>query len=201
MSAKESKKFYRFCYRAIGPVLRFVRPFKVVGAENICEGAAIICANHSAMIDPFHIALSLDVDTQLHILGKIELFRIPIISAILNKLGMIPVDRGTADAGSVKRSMYYLKKGEKIVIFPEGTRMSEHDATAAKTGAVKLAERTRSPIIPVFIPRKKPAFRRSPIIFGEPYYIEKLSERRSASDYARLSEELMNKIQAMEGAL
>jgi len=49
--------------------------------------------------------------------------------------------------------------------------------------------------MPVFMPRKKPFFRKTQVIFGEPYFVEKLSEKRSADDYAKLSEELMEKIQ------
>jgi len=108
---------------------------------------------------------------------------------------MIPVDREAMDVGSVKRSLSYLKKGDKVVIFPEGTRASSYDASAAKSGAVKLAERAKVPIMPVFMPRKKPFFRKTQVIFGEPYFVEKLSEKRSADDYAKLSEELMEKIQ------
>jgi len=179
----------------VGPIIRFFRPFDVFGRENIVNGPALICSNHSAMIDPFHIALALSGDMQIRVIAKISLFKIPIVSFFLWKLGMIPVDRDAMDVSSVKRSLTYLKKGDKVVIFPEGTRASEYDATAAKSGAVKLAERAKVPIMPVFMPRKKPFFRKTQVIFGEPYFVEKLSEKRSADDYAKLSEELMEKIQ------
>jgi len=198
MKVKPSNKFYKKCYRIAGPVIRFFRPFEVVGAENIKSSAAMVCSNHSAMIDPFLIALAFDINTHVHVLSKIELFKIPVISALLRKLGMIPVDRGVLDVASIKSSLTYLKKGEKVVIFPEGTRTAEHNATQAKNGAVKLAERAGVPLVPVFIPRKKPFFRRSKIVFGKPYLIHRQKERRSIDDYSKLSEELMNTIQALE---
>jgi len=198
MNVKASKKFYRGCFRLASPVVRFFRPFEIIGKENILDGAAMVCSNHSAMIDPFLIALAIGIDTPVHVISKIELFRIPVISAVLRKLGMISVDRGTRDVASVKSSLTCLKRGEKVVIFPEGTRTFEHDATSAKNGAVKIAEHSAVPIIPVFIPRKKPVFRRSKIVFGEPYYIIKPRKRRTAEDYAELSEDLMNRIQALE---
>ena len=197
MNPKESKRFYRGCYRVAGPVLRFFRPIKVSGRENMIEGAALICANHSAMIDPFLIALAFDINTQIHVFTKVEVFKTPVFSFFVKKLGMISVDRGTLDVASIKSSLTYLKNGEKVVIFPEGTRISEFDSAAAKTGAVKLAERAGVPIIPVYLPRKKPFLKKIPVVFGEPYYIKKQSEKRSPEDYAKLSQELMHKIQEL----
>jgi 1-acyl-sn-glycerol-3-phosphate acyltransferase len=162
------------------------------------DGAAMVCSNHSAMIDPFHIALAFGIETNIHVIAKVELFKVPIISTVLWKMGMISVDRSVSDIASIKASLSYLKCGEKVVIFPEGTRTSEHDAQSAKSGAVKLAERAGVPLIPVFISRNKPFFKKSQVVFGKPYCIEKLKKKRQADDYSILSEELMNKIQALD---
>jgi len=192
---KASRKFYRRCYRIFGPVIRFFRPFRVFGEENRIDGAALICSNHSAMIDAFQIALAFDIDTNVHVVTKIEVFKIPIVSTFLWKMGMIPVDRSINDINSLKTMLNYLKNGEKVIIFPEGTRSSEFDSQAAKSGAVKLAERAKVPILPVFVSRKKPFFKRTKVVLGEPYFIEKQKEKRTAEDYALLSEELMKKIE------
>jgi len=195
---KASYRYFRFVFRVAAPMIRFFRPFEVVGKENLISGPAMVCSNHSAMIDPFHIALALDPEDNIHVIAKIEIFRVPVVEAVLWKLGMICVDRSINDIASVKESLRYLKKGEKVVIFPEGTRMSEFHADTAKSGAVKMAERAGVPIIPVFLSRKKPYFKKSKVVFGEPFYIEKLKEKRSADDYEKLSEELMSKIQALD---
>jgi len=164
------------------------------------DGAAMVCSNHSAMIDPFQIALAFGIDTNIHVLAKIEIFKIPVLSTILRKLGMISVDRSINDIASIKSSLNYLKNGEKVVIFPEGTRSAEY-AHAAKSGAVKLAERAGVPVMPVFLSRKKPFFKRSKVVFGAPYRIDKAEEKRTPDDYAALSEELMKKIQALDPGL
>jgi 1-acyl-sn-glycerol-3-phosphate acyltransferase len=193
-----SYEFYRVAFLLAGPVIRFFRPFEVIGKENMNKGAALVCSNHSAMIDPFQIALAFGIDDNVHVIAKIELFKIPVVSRFMWKLGMICVDRSINDIESIKTSLSYLKKGEKVVIFPEGTRMSRYDAHAAKSGAVKLAERAGVPVIPVFLSRKKPFFRRSKVVIGQPYYIEKQKEKRHVDDYTKLSEELMAKIQALD---
>ncbi|MCL2820457.1 MAG: 1-acyl-sn-glycerol-3-phosphate acyltransferase [Oscillospiraceae bacterium] len=195
---KASNKFYRWCFKYAGPVIRFFRPFELIGEENRISGAAMVCSNHSAMIDPFHIALAFGIDTNIHVIAKIEIFRIPVLSTILWKLGMICVDRSINDITSVKTSLAYLKNGEKVVIFPEGTRMSDYHNDAAKSGAIKMAERAGVPIIPVFLSRKKPFFKKSKVIFGEPYTIEKAKDKRTPEEYSALATELMNKIQALD---
>ena len=194
----ENNKFYRWCYKYAGAVIRFFRPFEVQGQENVIKGAAMICSNHSAMIDPFHIALALGIEDNIHVIAKIEIFRIPVVSTVLWKLGMICVDRSINDIESVKASLNYLKKGEKVVIFPEGTRMSEFHADAAKSGAVKMAERAGVPIMPVFLTRKKPFFKKSMVVFGEPFLIEKQKVKRHPDDYKIISEQLMSRIQALD---
>lgn len=195
VNTKYNYNFYRWCHKFIGPIILLFRPIEVIGKENLTDGAAVICANHSALIDPFLVALSFDVNNPIHVLAKAELYKIPVISFLLRKLGTISVDRSKMDFSSVKSSMSYLKKAGKILIFPEGTRASDYDEGAAKVGAVKLAERSGAPIIPVFIPRKKPFFVRSRLIFGKPYIIDK--EKRSAQDYERLSDELMKTVESL----
>ena len=195
---KMSYNFFRIVFRIAAPVICFFRPFDIVGKENLIKGAAMVCSNHSEMIDPFLIAISFGIDDNVHVIAKIEIFKIPVVSLILWKIGMIPVDRSKNDIASIKMTLGFLKQDQKVVIFPEGTRATEHDASAAKSGAVKLAERAGVPIIPVFLPRKKPFFKKSTLVYGEPYYIEKQTAKRTPDDYAKLSEDLMNKIQALD---
>ena len=194
---KPSYKFYKGIYRLVRAYISVFYRFTVIGLENIPEGAAVVCANHSANIDPFLVAIAFGIHNHMHVIAKIELFRIPVVSQILQKLGMISVNRGVLDANSVKSTFSYLKSGEKVVIFPEGTRVSEDDAVEAKAGAVKIADRTGAPLVPMFLPRKKPLFKRLPVVIGEPYYIEKQKQKRSIKDYSRLSDELMDKIKSL----
>ena len=194
---KPSYRFYRGVYRLMRAYINVLYRFQVIGQENIPEGAAVVCANHSSNIDPFMVAIAFGIHNHMHIISKIELFRIPVVSQILQKLGMISVNRGVLDVNSVKSTLAYLKSGEKVVIFPEGTRVSEDDAVEAKAGAVKIADRTRAPIVPMFLPRKKLLFRKMSVIIGEPYYIEKQAQKRSTNDYLRLSDDLMERIKSL----
>ena len=193
-----SMKHYRFYYTLSRIFIGLFYRLKVTGRENIPQGACLICANHSSNIDPFLVAYAFGIQHHLHIVAKIQLFKIPIISSILKKIGMISVDRDVLDASSVKSTLMYLKNGEKVLIFPEGSRSSRDDASAAKSGAVKLAERAGIPLLPLNIPRKKPLFSKVPITIGEPYYIDKTEKKRHQDEYIELSRILMGKISQLE---
>jgi len=196
---KPSYRFYRGSYRLAHIFFKVFYFYKVKGRENVPKGAAMICANHSHMKDPVIISLACGIEHFVHYVAKIELFRIPVLRAIITKLGAISVDRDISDVSTIKTCLGYLKNNDKVSIFPEGRRLASADEAAAKNGAVKLAERTGVPIVPVFLPRRKPLFRRISVVIGEPYFIEKQESKRSAEDYNKLAEELMAKIEALGG--
>ncbi|MCL1835040.1 MAG: 1-acyl-sn-glycerol-3-phosphate acyltransferase [Oscillospiraceae bacterium] len=191
--------FYRCCYRLARFSIGIFYPLRFEGAGKLPEAAALVCANHSSNIDPFFIAFAYGINRQVHIIAKVELFRIPLISQILRKLNMISVDRSKSDMITVKESLGYMKNGEAVAIFPEGTRAMEDDSVAAKSGAIKLAERAKAPLVPVFIPRKKPIFRRVVVKIGEPYYLPAQREKRTQEDYNILILELMKQIAELGG--
>ena len=195
---KPSDKFYRGCYYLARTAFAIFYRLRVTGKENIPEDAVLVCANHSSNADPFLIAFAFGIDCQMHIIAKAELFKIPVISPVLKRLGMISVDRATLDVMTIKKTLTYLKSGEKVVIFPEGTRAHEDGEAYAKSGAIKLAERAGVPLLPVFLPRKKPLFTRVPIIIGEPYNVDRSDSKRSPEEYERLSGALMGRIKDLD---
>ena len=194
---KSNYKFYRFCYRLARVVIGIFFWIEVKGKENIPEGAAMVCSNHSSLIDPLFVAFAFGIDSFIHFIAKVELFRVPILSAVISGLGAISVDRGILDVKTIKRTLGYFKNGEKVAIFPEGTRASEDDYIAAKSGAVKLAEHAGVPIVPVYIPRKKLLFRKMPLVIGMPYSIEKPRVKRTPGEYSSLADVLMGKIKSL----
>lgn len=195
---KSSYKFYRGCYRLARAAIGIFYRLSVTGKENIPAGAAMVCANHSSMADPFLMAFAFGIDCHMHFIAKVELFNIPVISSVLKKLGMISVNRGILDVATIKGTFGYLKKNEKVAIFPEGTRASRDGEIPAKNGAIKLADHSNVPIVPVFLPRKKPLFSRVRLVIGEPYRIEKREKKLSADDYAVLADRLMEKIHGLD---
>lgn len=184
------KQTYRNLHRYLGPILQFFFPVAIHGKENIPEGAAMVCANHSSLLDPLLVALAFGKQQHLHFMAKKELFGIPVIGKIIANAEAFPVDRSSNDLGAIRTAMRYLKTACKVMLFPEGTRVSEDDAVAAKSGAIRLASRAKVPIVPVYVPRKKRMFRKTPIVIGKPYYIEQAGR----DEFEALSGQLMDKI-------
>ncbi len=168
-------------------------PFKATGIENLPEGRVVVAGNHSSNADSVMVLMSMPWDGKTRIIGKKELFKLKIMNWFLRKMGAFPVDRGEADIDAVKECLSTLKNDGRLLIFPEGTRVKE-DAVAAKTGAVVFAMRTKSPILPVYITKGKKLFRRTKVIFGQPYTVENTRDRELVEKYTT---EMMDKIYAL----
>ena len=194
----KENKWFRFFYCLVYLPVSLLYRVKPVGRENIPEGSAVFCANHSSWADPFLIAFALTRKKYIHIISKIELFKNRFVGWILSAIGMIPVHRDIADVTAIKTALKCLRNSESICIFPEGTRISEDFSVAAKNGAIKLAEKTGTPIVPIHIPRRKRLFGSVRVVIGKPYYINKERQRLTQEDYNKLSQELMTEIKALD---
>jgi len=188
---------YHILWYVTWPFVSLVYPRRTYGREKVPKGVALVCANHSSAIDPFLIAYSAGVRHPIRFMAKAELFKIPFIGFILRALGMFPVDRQGGGAGAIKGAMKYLKAGDKVGMFPEGTRISSEEASAAKNGAVRLAAKMGVPVVPVYVVRDKKVLRRNLMVFGEPYLIEVDKKTAKQEDYDRLAAEMMEKIRLL----
>ena len=184
---------YSILWTIIWPFFSLCHPCRAIGKENLPEGGALFCANHSCLNDP----------VCLRPMAKSEFMNIPVLGWLLKKAGVFAVDRGKSDVTAIKTAIKYLKSGEKVLLFPEGTRVKGgvdkygHESEA-KSGAAMLAVRTGVPIVPVYIPEKKNWFRFTNIVIGEPYYPQVESKKGTAEEYQVIAEDLMERIHALE---
>jgi 1-acyl-sn-glycerol-3-phosphate acyltransferase len=198
-----AKRFYRRAYALAIFIFGIFFRFEIEGLHNIPQGAAVVCANHSCWLDPIFLEFAFGKDNQVHIIGKASLFRVPALSWLIRKLEMIPVDRGRADVTAMRESLRYLGKGEKVAIFPEGRRLQSDDVSAAKSGAVWLANRAGAPILPMYIPRKKPLFHKVRMVVGAPYGVQAggghagAGGRLRGEDFKVMAEQVLERIAAL----
>ena len=192
-------RFYRVVYTIIAPFIRFFFPRRVVGLENLPEGGALLCANHASGWDPFVIAIALPVDSRLTIMAKDSLFRIPVVGFLLRKAGIFPVKRGESDLAAMKTAIRALNDGNRLLVFPEGTRVDAQGETEAKGGVAVMAIRTRTPMIPVYCGPNHKLFRRTTVVFGEPYTPVTAGRRATAEENRQAAEEILRRIYALSG--
>lgn len=198
-SGPKTNKWYAVLYGIVWFFFSLVHPIRAVGRENLPrEGGALLCGNHTCMSDPLCVVFAVGRRPQLRVMAKIELMRIPVLGFILKKVGVIGVDRGKADVGAIKESLKALKGGEKLLLFPEGTRVAEGEDGSAHNGAAMLATRTGVPVVPVYIPRKKKWFRRTTVVIGKPYTPSFEGRRPTPEDYARIGGEIMGRIDGLK---
>ena len=191
-------RFFHNVYNFIGPIIRLLLPTRAVGTENVPEGAALLCPNHSHALDPVVVALALPNDSRISFMGKEELFRIPVLGWFLRCLGGFPVKRGENDLSAMKTSLKTLQDGGRLMVFPEGTRVEKEGDVEAKGGVIVMAARTGAPIVPIYCGKKNKFLRRTSIVFGEPYHPVFAGRRPTAEETQREAAELMKRIYAMK---
>lgn len=190
-------RFYRIIYTLIAPFIRFFFPRRVIGLEHLPEGGAILCPNHASGWDPFVVAVALPVDSRLTVMAKDELFHIPLVGWLLRKLGIFPVKRGGNDLAAMKTALRVLNEGSRLLVFPEGTRVDGQGEADAKGGVVVMAARTGTPIIPIYCGPKHKLFRKTTVVFGEPYWPVYAGRRPTAEESRQAAEEILRQIYAL----
>ena len=190
-------KVYSVLYPIIWVFMRIFHPWNAVGGDNIPEGQAVICGNHTTLGDPLYVVCAMGGKRQTHVMAKAEIMKWPVVGFLLKKAGVIGVNRGKSDMGAVKECLRALKNGEKLLMFPEGTRVKDGEDSEAHTGAAMFATRTGTPLVPVYIQPKKRRFRKTTVVFGTPYYPEFEGRKPSAGDYQRIADDLLARVRAL----
>ena len=191
-------KVYAVLYPLLWIFMRIFHPWKAVGLENLPEGAALLCGNHTSAGDPLYVVCCLGWRRQVHVMAKDEIMKWPVLGFLLKKAGIFGVKRGKADVTALKEALRVLKAGERLLIFPEGTRVKEGEASEAHTGAAMFSTRTGAPLVPVYIQPQKRLFRKTTVVFGEPYHPEFEGRKPTPEDYQRIADDLMTRIRTLE---
>lgn len=169
--------------------------FRVKGRENVVKDQKLmICANHTGMADPIWVIFALKLWYVPRIMAKKEVVELPILGSIFNKLGVFGVDRDNADIHAIKMGLRCLNDNQQLLIFPEGTRVKKGQQVEPKRGAVTLAARTNTPILPVYISRRKFPFCPVRCVIGKPYILEYEGRKATDEELNAFSEELMANI-------
>ncbi len=120
---------------------------RVTGREHVASGGPFIYTpNHQSHLDI--LALLGYLPGRTRFAAKRELWGHPVVAAVLDTLGMLPIDRDDPE-----RAIDVLNRAravdDSLVVFPEGKRSRDGVLADFKKGAFVLAIATGRPIVPV----------------------------------------------------
>jgi 1-acyl-sn-glycerol-3-phosphate acyltransferase len=134
----------RLMFRALG--LRIT----VNGAEHVpSTGGAVLASNHVSYLDFIFCGLAgVERKRLTRFMAKQEVFASRVAGPLMRGMHHIPVDRA-AGAASFQAAADALRAGEVVGVFPEATISRSFTVKEVKTGAVRLAQETGTPLVPV----------------------------------------------------
>lgn len=199
---------YHLCKLALliiaGPYLRIRRRH----TSRMPAGPVILApAGHRSNLDtPLIGAFS---PRRLNYMAKSSLFKSPFWTRFLTLVGGFPTERDRVDRRALRCAREALRRGEPLVVFPEGERKSGPRVQPLFDGPVWLSIMTGAPILPVGIGGSErampkgallPRFHRVRFIFGEPIPPPAPAEGRrtvTAAQRAEASADLRETLQGL----
>ena len=178
-------------YRLLRAMMRLVARVYLAGILRVRDrglvpraGGLLVCPNHISTVDPPIVPAFLPRADSWS-MAKSEYFTgRAAVSRIFRAYRAFPVVRHSADRAALRRAIGILEEGHALIVYPEGTRVTDARLHEPEPGVGFLALRTRVPILPValagtervmppghFVPRRRAV----QISFGRPF---RIAERR-----------------------
>jgi len=145
-----NRVWYRFAQRWLQLAGVVVYQMRCTGRENIpAEGGVLVVSNHQSMFDPPLVGMA--CSRRMNYLARSTLFGFAPLGWLMSSLDAFPIDREGSGLAGVKETLRRLKRGEMVLIFPEGTRTADGEIAPFHPGFTSLAVRGRAAILPVAI--------------------------------------------------
>lgn len=151
-----------------GYMYALVNPYWTIrfeGRNNIRDDQpCIIISNHQSLAD---IMVLYGLLRNFKWVSKIQNFRIPFLGFVMRLNRYIEVDRmkGRSYLKMLARCEEEIRRGNSVLIFPEGTRSPDGRMHRFREGAFRLAVRVKVPIVPVIIDGTHEALPKKGFIF------------------------------------
>lgn len=124
---------------------------RVEGYENVPEsGPFIVVINHISRLDTPFLMLSTTRQDTIGMVGD-SYHKNAFFNWLLNKMGVIWVNRESYDFAAFREAADYLKRGWIVGVAPEGTRSRNGKLKPGKPGAALLAKKTGVMMLPAAV--------------------------------------------------
>lgn len=126
-------------------------PVQVQGALRLPDTPAVCVSNHASQLDG--LVLFATLPARYTFVVRAESRRTPLFGFMLDRVGVIWMDRADARSGSraIRTLIRQLQAGRSVAMFPEGTIRPEPGLLPFKIGAFLLASKASVPLVPVWM--------------------------------------------------
>ena len=174
------------------------------------EGGVLVVSNHQSHLDPPLVGIG--CPRLMNYLARDSLFRFAPFGRFIHSINAIPIDREGIGLAGIKEALKRLKRGEMVLIFPEGTRSSDGEIAPFRPGFTTLAVRSKAAILPVAVDgafqafprwRKFPGPGRIRVHYGTPMLPAELvgrNDRELAAEVERRVRECLAQLRVVPSA-
>ena len=144
------KAFRYFLLKAtLGQIFLLLFRYRVEGIENLPKkGKVILAGNHTGHLDPF--ILQMATKRHLWFVTGPAAFKVPIVRYLLKFYNVLPLNFGKG-LEAIDSAVTELKKGEAVIIFPEGKFTPNGELCKFNRGVGIMAKHADCPIVPFCI--------------------------------------------------
>ncbi len=123
------------------------------GLENLPDGPVIIAPNHQSFFDGLFVSIFLrnKFFKETYFYAKEKHLKFPLLKALADRNNVIVMDINRDLKQSLQKLAEVLKKGKKVIIFPEGTRSPDGTLGEFKKAFAILSVELDVPVVPVSI--------------------------------------------------
>lgn len=120
------------------------------GAENLPKEPAVYIANHLSYFD-VPVILGMISDHAYSLLAKNTVQNVPIMRQWMEEFHCVNIDRENPREAmrALQQAEEWIKQGYSFIIFPEGTRSKDYNVHEFKSGAFRVAQKTKVPVVPI----------------------------------------------------
>lgn len=168
------------------------------------SGGVILAPTHRSALDiPF---MGFVTRRPTRFMGKIELWKSPLVGKFLTALGGFPVKRGAADRAALAEALRVLDLGAPLTVFPEGTRRTGSNIDHIEEGIAYMAMKSGAPIVPIGVAgseailakgRTLPHLTKVVIVVGEPIAVPRVDGRLDRAAMHALTERVTLALQSV----
>jgi 1-acyl-sn-glycerol-3-phosphate acyltransferase len=137
--------WYNFSRMVMWCVTKVYFRYRYRGGEHVPRrGPVVVLCNHQSNLDPVLVGVA--SPRQLSFLARDTLF-VGWFAWLIRSFDAIPIDREGTGLAGIRATLGRLKKGDAVLLFPEGTRTPDGKLQTLKPGFGPLVRRSGAAIV------------------------------------------------------